>query len=146
MTPVLKEGSLHDRLSRFRVLDGDLDQADPASEIVLINQFDRHIWHNAGGMAFVPDGYLYLTVGDEGSGADALDNSQRIDRNFFSGMLRIDVDMRSGTLSTNPHPAVVGNYLVQADNPFVDTVSFNGIPVNPVAVRTEFYAVRLRNP
>ena len=64
-------------------------------------------------MAFGPDGYLYLTVGDEGSGADALDNSQKIDRNFFSGMLRIDVDMRSGNLPPNPHPAVVGNYLVR---------------------------------
>ncbi len=136
---------LHDRLSRFRVLEGDSDRADVASEIVLLNQFDRHVWHNGGGMAFGPDGYLYLTVGDEGSGADALDNSQRIDRNFFSGMLRIDVDMRAGNLPPNPHPAVVGNYLVPADNPFVDAVSFNGVPVGPEAVRTEFYAVGLRN-
>lgn len=53
---------LHDRLSRFRVLEGDPDRADITSEIVLLNQFDRHVWHNAGGMAFGPDSYLYLTV------------------------------------------------------------------------------------
>ena len=128
---------LHNRLSWFRVLEGDPNRADIASETVLINQFDRHVWHNAGGMAFEADGYLYLTVGDEGSGADALDNSQRIDRNFFSGMLRIDVNMRSGRLPPNPHPAVIGNYLVPADNPFVGAVSFNGVPVNPEAVRTD---------
>lgn len=122
---------LHDRLSRFRVLEGDPDRADITSEIVLLNQFDRHVWHNAGGMAFGPDGYLYLTVGDERSGADALDNSQWIDRNFFFGMLRIDVDMRPGNLPPKPHPAVVGNYLVSADNPFVGAVSFNGLPISP---------------
>lgn len=62
---------LNNRLSWFRVLEGDPNRADIASETVLINQFDRHVWHNAGGMAFGPDGYLYLTVGDEGSGAGA---------------------------------------------------------------------------
>ncbi len=136
---------LHDRLSRFRVSEDDPNRADAGSEVVLINQFDRHVWHNAGGMAFGPDGYLYLTVGDEGWGADAFNNSQKIDRNFFSGMLRIDVDMRPGNRLPNPHPAVQGHYLVPADNPFVDTTSFNGVPVEPAAVRTEFYAVGLRN-
>ena len=33
-----------------------------------------------------------------------------------------------------------------ADNPFVGATSFNGLPVNPAAVRTEFWAVGLRNP
>ncbi|MCS1408847.1 MAG: Quinoprotein glucose dehydrogenase B [Verrucomicrobia subdivision 3 bacterium] len=136
---------LHDRLSRFQVMADDPDQADVASEAVLINQFDRHLWHNAGGLAFGPDGYLYLTVGDEGSGSDGFDNSQRIDGNFFSGMLRIDVDMKPGNRLPNPHPASIGHYLIPADNPFIGKTSFKGKPINPTAVRTEFYAIGLRN-
>ena len=137
---------LHDRLSRFRVMEGNPERADPESEAVLINQFDRHIWHNAGCLEFGPDGYLYVSLGDEGWGEDALGNAQRIGLNFFSGILRLDVDMREGNLAPNPHPASIGHYLVPADNPFVGIDSFNGLPVPPRQVRTEFHAVGFRNP
>ncbi|MCX6934261.1 MAG: PQQ-dependent sugar dehydrogenase, partial [Verrucomicrobia bacterium] len=47
----------------------------------------------------------------------------------------------------NAHPAVhAGTYAVPPDNPFIGTTSFNGAPVNPAAVRTEFWAAGLRNP
>lgn len=136
---------LHDRLARFQVSDEDPNRADPASETVLINQYDRGVWHNAGALAFGPDGYLYLTVGDEGGGSDSLKNSQTITKNFYSGIIRIDVDEKPGNLPPNPHPASVGNYLVPADNPYVEATSFLGHPINPNSVRTEFYAVGLRN-
>ncbi len=61
-------------------------------------------------------------------------------------MLRIDVDKRPGSLAPNSHPSSTTNYLVPADNPFIGATSFNGVNVNPANVRTEFWAVGLRNP
>ena len=137
---------LHDRLSRFQVMEGDPSRADPGSETVLINQFDEHIWHNGGCLGFGPDGYLYISLGDEGWGLDFYGNAQRIDRDFFSGILRIDPDMRPGSLAPNPHPASRGHYRIPPDNPFVGVGSFNGQLVDSRRVRTEFYAVGMRNP
>jgi len=55
--------------------------------------------------------------------------------------------MKPGNLVPNPHLGVTNTqYLVPADNPFVNATSFNGLPVNPSQVRTEFWAVGLRNP
>lgn len=140
-----------DRLSRF-----ETDSANPArglasSELVLINQADEAENHNGGQLLFGRDGYLYLSFGDEGHSV-FVNNVQRIDRDFFSGIIRIDVDKRPGSVQPNPHPANtngtggVFNYAVPPDNPFVGASSFNGLPVSPANVRTEFWAVGLRNP
>jgi hypothetical protein len=86
-------------------------------------------------------------MGDEGKQNDFFKNGQHIDKNFFGCIIRIDVDRRPGSLPPNPHPAVMpGTYTIPADNPFVDATSFIGSPVDPKNVRTEFYAVGLRNP
>lgn len=136
-----------DRLSRFLISANNPDVADATSEQQLIAQADEAPNHNGGELVFGPDGYLYLSLGDEGGGDDEYRNGQRIDRDFFSGILRLDVDLRSGNLAPNPHPAVhADTYAVPADNPFVSTMSFNGKPVDPRKVRTEFWAVGLRNP
>ncbi|MBL9188427.1 MAG: PQQ-dependent sugar dehydrogenase [Opitutaceae bacterium] len=138
---------LHDRLSRFVVSAADPNAADPASEQPLLTQRDEAGNHNGGELAFGPDGYLYLSLGDEGGANDQYNNSQRLDRDFFAGVIRIDVDRRPGSLAPNAHPAVhAGTYAVPPDNPWVGATTFNGAAINPAAVRTEFWAVGLRNP
>src|SRR5438552_10081507 len=136
-----------DRLARFEISPTDPNQALPDSEVPLITQLDEDVdHHNAGDLHFGPDGYLYVSLGDEGGADGDYGNTQRIDKDFFSGILRIDVDQRAGSLPPNPHPASSTNYTVPADNPFVGATSFNSGTVNPNQVRTEFWAVGLRNP
>src|SRR5205085_1328116 len=102
---------------------------------------------NAGDIHFGPDGYLYIAVGDESPPlADRRSSKQAIDGGLFGGILRIDVDQRPGNLPPNSPLSVVGNYSIPADNPFVGATNFNGVPVDPSRLRTEFYAIGMRNP
>jgi hypothetical protein len=83
------------RLARFTV-DLESLQIDPASELVLIDQYDEAFDHQGGSMFFHPDdGFLYYAVGDEGRRDCILRNCQMIDKDLFSGVLRIDVDVPS---------------------------------------------------
>ncbi len=134
------------RLARFLAAESKANLADAASEQLLIVQADEASNHNGGELLFGPDGYLYLSIGDEGAYNDIFENSQRITKDFFAGILRIDVDGKPGNLPPNPHPAVQpGTYQVPRDNPFVGATRFLGEPVDPAQVRTEFWAVGLRN-
>lgn len=144
---------IYDRLSRFQADPSRPNRAMPESEIVLISQFDEDPNHNAGDLAFGPDGYLYVALGDEGGGNDSLGNASVLDGDFFSGILRIDVDGRPGNLEPNPHPSVhPGTYTVPWDNPFVELtqLAIGGTVLkerlHPSHVRTEFFAFGLRNP
>ena len=140
-------GGRRQRLSRFKVSASNPNQADAASEQVLIEQVDDFSNHNGGDLHFGPDGYLYVSLGDEGGGNDSGLNSQTITKDFFSSIMRIDVDKKPGNLVPNTHVSVkAGTYLVPADNPYVGVTSFNGQTVDPTKVRTEFWAVGFRNP
>ncbi len=152
-------GVRHHRVSEFARSAGNPNLADPASEKILIQQLNDYDNHNGGDIHFGNDGYLYASFGDEGDQNDAGNNSQRIDKDFWSSIIRIDVDFDpvdydgSPGLRPNAHPAVVidpvsGNprYKVPPDNPWVGAASFNGLPVTASNVRTEFWAVGLRNP
>src|SRR5262245_34544925 len=97
---------MHDILSSFQTWAWDPNDGDESSEVQLIAQYDEADNHNAGDLHFGPDNYLYLSLGDEGSGDDFFNNSQRIDKDFFSGILRLDVDKRPGSLRPKPHPAL----------------------------------------
>src|SRR5690606_4549069 len=103
---------LHDILARYQVSASNPNQADPTSNTRLLAQFDQASNHNGGDIHFGPDGYLYVSLGDEGDGNDSFGNSQKIALDFFSGVLRLDVDKRPGNLPPNPHHAVTPNYLV----------------------------------
>ena len=136
-----------DRLARFTAPAGGAGIVDPATEQVLISQLDEASNHNGGQVIFGPDGSLYVSVGDEGRANDSYQNSQRIDKDFFAGIHRLDVDLKPGNLAPNPHPSVhAGTYAVPRDNPFVGAATYNGAPVEAANVRTEFWAVGLRNP
>jgi len=137
---------VYERVSRFSVSATDPNQGLAGSEVVLFSQLDEACNHNGGDLHFGPDGYLYVALGDEGGSGGDLGNAQRIDKDFFSGILRIDVDQRPGSLAPNAHPAATTHYAIPPDNPFVGATDFNGAPVDPAQVRTEFWAVGLRNP
>jgi hypothetical protein len=122
--------------------------ADVNSETRFIAQPDRDDNHNGADLHFDSDGYLWVSLGDEGGGYGNWGNCQKIDQNFFAAIMRIDVDNRPGSLPPNPHVALPGltNYSIPADNPFIGATNFNGLPVNSANVRTEFWAVGMRNP
>ena len=84
--------------------------------------------HNGGNLAFGPDGYLYIGMGDGGSGNDPLNNAQT-PSTLLGKMLRIDINV------ANDDPA---GYRVPADNPFLDG--------RPLAALGEIWAFGLRNP
>ena len=113
-------------LAEFSV-SGDPNLADPASEIVLFEVDEPQFNHNAGGVAFGPDGYLYFTLGDGGGANDGLaddppshgpiGNGQNIETPL-GAMLRIDVD-------ATPDPGLP--YAIPGDNPFADTAGLDEI-------------------
>src|SRR5205814_4227253 len=112
--------SLCEFVSRFHVSPINANQGDLNSEVQLFAQLDRADNHNAGDVHFGPDGYLYISVGDEGNQYNILHNAQHINSNLFSGILRIDVDKRPGSLAPNPNSTalITTNYAIPPDNPF----------------------------
>jgi glucose/arabinose dehydrogenase len=84
--------------------------------------------HNGGHLAFGPDGYLYVGLGDGGSGGDPMNNAQN-PNTLLGKMLRIDVAVPDD----DPR-----GYRVPEDNPFVDR--------RPIAALTEIWAFGFRNP
>ena len=139
-------GGRHQRISRFETSPDNPNLGLSASELPLITQYDPPGNHNGGDLHFGPDGYLYASLGDEGSQYNGNQNSQVITGNFFSAILRIDVDKRPGNLLPNPHPANSTNYFIPADNPYIGLTNFHGEVIDPANIRTEFYAIGFRNP
>lgn len=96
------------RVSRFRRDSVNPDKADPDSELYILTQDQPYPNHNGGCIKFGPDGYLYIALGDGGSGNDPQNNGQK-KTTFLGKMLRIDVSDSS----------VDTPYTVPADNPFI---------------------------
>ncbi len=109
-------------ISRFSVNATNPDRADPASELNLMTIYQPFSNHNGGDLSFGPDGYLYIGLGDGGSGGDPGNRAQNL-MVLLGKMLRIDVD------HGNP-------YTIPATNPFYASLS----------ARNEIWAYGLRNP
>jgi glucose/arabinose dehydrogenase len=108
-------------LARYQV-SSDANVADPNSGVVLFAVPDPAANHNGGMLAFGPDKYLYVGLGDGGSAGDPWGNGQN--RNALLGkLLRLDVD------KGDP-------YGIPADNPWPSASD----------ARPEVWAYGLRNP
>ncbi len=85
-----------------RRVSSNPDVAD-STEIALLHVNQPFANHNGGHLAFGPDGYLYIGLGDGGSGGDPFGNGQNINQ-LLGKLLRIDVDSASpyGIPPTNP--------------------------------------------
>jgi glucose/arabinose dehydrogenase len=109
-------------ISMFRVSAGDPDQADPASEAMLLTVEQPFPNHNGGQILFGPDGMLYIGLGDGGSDGDPGGRGQSL-TDLLGDILRVDV--ASGT-----------SYTIPPDNPFVGRTD----------ARPEIWSYGLRNP
>lgn len=96
-------------IARAQVSASDPNVADPNSLTPLITTSQPFSNHNGGCLQFGPDGYLYISWGDGGSGGDPGNRSQSL-TTLLGKILRIDVDNTDTGL----------NYGIPADNPFVD--------------------------
>jgi glucose/arabinose dehydrogenase len=96
-------------IARYTV-SSDPNVADASSGTVLLTVSQPFSNHNGGSIKFGPDGYLYIGMGDGGSGGDPGNRAQNINDNLGK-MLRIDVDSASpyGNPPTNPYVGVAGN-------------------------------------
>jgi uncharacterized repeat protein (TIGR01451 family) len=107
-------------IARYTV-SADPDLADPTSASILLTIAQPYTNHNGGQLLFGPDGYLYIGMGDGGSGGDPHNHGQNPDT-LLGAMLRIDVDGGSP-------------YGIPPDNPYVGTGGADQI-----------WAIGLRNP
>lgn len=112
------------RISRFRVSAANPDSVDPNTEEILLTIWQPYSNHNGGHLAFGPDGYLYIGMGDGGSGGDPENRAQNRD-SLLGKILRIKVDPSIPT------------YEIPPGNPY---------PCNGTPGREELWAIGVRNP
>lgn len=121
--PVAPAAAAPTVIARYRVSAGNANVSDPASEEVILTIPQPFSNHNGGQLSFGPDGYLYVGMGDGGSGGDPLNNGQT-PGTLLGKLLRIDVE--SGAVP----------YGIPPTNPFLGMAAY----------RPEIWALGLRNP
>ena len=125
----------HTVIARFRRATATPPVADPASRFDLRWRASGLPYipqpysnHNGGDLAFGPDGFLYIGLGDGGSGNDPENRAQN-PAELLGKMLRIDVNVAD----SDPN-----GYVVPSTNPFVSG--------GPAGVLREIWSFGLRNP
>jgi len=111
-------------VSRFQTQSGNPNKADSLSELVLLTIAQPFTNHNGGMVMFGQDGYLYIGMGDGGSGGDPGNRAQNT-MELLGKILRIDVNNPSGG----------NNYGIPPGNPY-----------NGTDGRQEIFALGMRNP
>ena len=111
-------------IGEYRADDANPDVAGPSESVLLVIS-QPFANHNGGMVAFGPDGYLYIAMGDGGSGNDP-ENRAQDPQDLLGKILRIDIDRKG----------LVTPYSIPPSNPFIN--SPNGRP--------EIFALGLRNP
>jgi glucose/arabinose dehydrogenase len=120
------ENPLRTVIARYSVSTNNPNQAQNNNELILLEVNQPFSNHKGGQIAFGPDGYLYIGLGDGGSGGDPFGNAQS--RSTLLGkILRINVDL----------PSQGRNYSIPLDNPYSG---------NTLGYKEEIYAHGFRNP
>ena len=116
-----QEGNKEIVVERFTVDPNDADKASLSSRqklfSVVKNQSNSN--HNGGKIAFGPDGYLYISIGDGGGGGDPQKNAQNVNT-YFGSILRLDVDLDGNNPVDSNGLLPDGLYEIPADNPLVN--------------------------
>jgi glucose/arabinose dehydrogenase len=107
-------------VARYHVSPDDANTADPNSAEIIFTQEQPYENHNGGHMAFGPDGYLYISLGDGGGAGDPTESALELD-SLLGKILRVDVNDDTG------------GYRIPEGNPF----SGSGLP--------EIWSYGLRN-
>ena len=125
-------------ISEFHVSATDPDLADLTSERILMEVQQPFGNHKGGELAFGPDGYMYLGLGDGGAGDDPMGNGQST-ATLLAKILRFDVNSVTPNAfgDRSRHLA----YGIPSDNPFVHEPN-----MGERGARKEIYAYGLRNP
>ena len=122
----LADNPLRTIIAQWSVNPNSPDEADRNSQKILMEIPQLYDSHAGGQLAFGPEGYLYVALGDGNPYGDLSGNAQN--RSSLQGkILRIDVN----------HPSQESNYGIPADNPFKGNIA---------GYKAEIYAYGFRNP
>lgn len=110
-------------IARYKVNQSNYNSANMSSEAVILEINQPYVNHNGGQIAFGPDGYFYIALGDGGGEGDPQNRSQTL-TTLLGKILRINVNQGSP-------------YSIPSDNPFVG---------NAQGYREEIWAYGFRNP
>jgi hypothetical protein len=120
-------GQLTTFIEEYKVSAADSNIADPSSALTLLTQSQPFTNHNGGNVMFGKDGYLYINLGDGGSGGDPYGNGQN-KKTFLAKILRIDINNSS---SAQP-------YAIPPSNPFYNDTT--------TGIKKEIWTYGVRNP
>lgn len=120
-------GQLTTVVEEYKVSAADSNVADLSSALTILTQSQPFSNHNGGNLMFGKDDYLYINLGDGGSGGDPFGNGQN-KNTFLAKILRVDVSNSS----------IAQPYVVPPSNPFYN----NATP----GIKKEIWAYGVRNP